>query len=90
MLGLHMSESTNKYNMIHIKHRRSMKPTAELSEEQRLKQTARAYAGVYKRRGKLIPRGSTDVHTRLLDIISRECHRLEHKGMYNIFRRLTK
>jgi hypothetical protein len=79
----------------HAAYMRGWRPSHPLTPEQRYKDNARSYAGVYKRRGKLMPQscacGCTDVemhhadYSRPLDVewVCRPCH-LELHGPLNL------
>ena len=73
------------------KYARAWRKANPLTEEQKSKDTARSYAGVYKRRGKLVPQAcacgdKAEMHhedyTRPLEVIwvCRKCHLKLHDG----------
>ena len=81
----------------HAEYMRAWRKQHPLSGEQRKKDNARSYAGVYKRRGKLIPEPCQDCHTyevkmlhedydNPLDVIwlCRECHLERHRELTTV------
>lgn len=79
---------SQKYHAVYMRRWRKTHP---LTPQQRKKDNARSYAGVYKRRGRLVPEtcicGETDVemhhedYDRPIDVtwLCRECHLTFHK-----------